>query len=344
MKETLESLQRSLSALQTEAFSDLQASIEKWLGQMESIKYACLGCKYCFPAVAMNVFHKAFSEVCQSLPLNGAFAENTHCWPLVAGEYDAFCDGPGFLVAVSTLACIELAERLARVRVRELCIVGKTETENIGIEKIIKNIVSNPTIRFLLLAGREPKGHQSGRSLFALWENGVDKNMRIVGTPGKRPILKNVSQKEVETVRRQVVVVNMIGCDDEERIIQKIRALSRRLNRTCNGEESAVAKKPVRISQVSVIHAKEPSGVVMDRAGYFVIFPQPEKQRIVVEHYAYDNTLQRIIEGRDARSLYWTIITNGWVTQLTHAAYLGKELTKAELSIKMGFKYIQDGA
>ena len=82
----------------------------------------------------------------------------------------------------------------------------------------------------------------------------------------------------------------------------------------------------------------------MDKAGYFVILPQPEKQIIVVEHYSYDNMLQQVIDGQDARSIYWTIIRNSWVTQLSHAAYLGKELAKAELSIKCGIKYVQDGA
>ncbi len=38
------------------------------------------------------------------------------------------------------------------------------------------------------------------------------------------------------------------------------------------------------------------------------------------------------------------MIENGWVTEFTHATYLGKELEKAELSIKLGFKYVQDGA
>jgi len=69
----------------------------------------------------------------------------------------------------------------------------------------------------------------------------------------------------------------------------------------------------------------------------------PEKEIIAV-HYAYDNTLRRIIEGKDARSIYRTVIENGWVTQLNHAAYLGKELTRAELSLRMGFRYVQDGA
>jgi tetrahydromethanopterin S-methyltransferase subunit A len=82
----------------------------------------------------------------------------------------------------------------------------------------------------------------------------------------------------------------------------------------------------------------------MDKAGYFVIIPQPEKRVIIVEHYSYDNKLLRIIEGKDARSIYHTIIENGWVTELSHAAYLGKELAKAELSLKLGFKYVQDAA
>ena len=50
----------------------------------------------------------------------------------------------------------------------------------------------------------------------------------------------------------------------------------------------------------------------------------------------YDNKLLIIIKGKDARSVYHTIIENGWVSQLSHTAYLGKELAKAELSIKLG--------
>ncbi len=69
-----------------------------------------------------------------------------------------------------------------------------------------------------------------------------------------------------------------------------------------------------------------------------------DKEMITVEHYAYDHTLLRVIEGSTARALYTPIIVDGWVTELSHAAYMGKELAKAELSIQYGFKYVQDGA
>lgn len=56
------------------------------------------------------------------------------------------------------------------------------------------------------------------------------------------------------------------------------------------------------------------------------------------------NSLLKVIQGKNARSIYSTIIQNGWVTELSHAAYLGKELARAELSIEQGVRYVQDGA
>jgi tetrahydromethanopterin S-methyltransferase subunit A len=344
IKETLENLQDSLSSISTQSSLNLLANIKPWREQMEPTKYACLGCEHCFPAVAMNIFHQAFPETGQPEVPSCAFEVSEHSWPVVAGEYYAFCDGPSCPVAVSTLASAELAERIARVRPRGLCIVGKTETENIGIDKIIKNTVMNPTIRCLLVAGKDPDGHHSGRTLLSLWENGVDEKMKVLGSPGRYPILKNVSREEVEAFRRQVEVVDMVGCEDEEKIAEKIRELSRKADSSCSCAQVGEIRKPLRISEVPTIQAKEPAGVKMDKAGYFVILPQPEKQTIIVEYYTYDNTLQRIIEGKEARSIYRTVIENGWVTQLSHAAYLGKELTRAELSLRMGPRYVQDGA
>lgn len=342
MKEALENLHSSLPSLQTEGSLDLLKNVESWLKQMEQIEYACLGCEHCFGAVAMNIFNEAFPEASKT-QLSCAFEVREQTWPSVPGEYFAFCEGRTCPVAVSTLASVELAKALADNRPKELCIVGKTETENIGIDKIIKNTITNPAIRYLLLAGKDPNGHHSGKTLLALWENGVDEHMRVIGSPGKRPVLRNVTFEEVEAFRNQVKVVDMIGCEDVEKIVKKLGELSLESS-ACSCEECTENIKPVQISTAPVIQAKEHAKVEMDRVGYFVIIPQPEKGIITVEHYSNDNLLLRVIEGKDARSIYWTIIENGWVTQLSHAAYLGKELAKAELSIKTGCKYVQDGA
>ncbi|MDS3861387.1 DUF4346 domain-containing protein [Thermosynechococcaceae cyanobacterium BACA0444] len=344
MKETLEDLESTLSSNLADTNSDLLKNTQNWLDQMEPIQYPCIGCAHCFPAVATNLIHQAFPESAQNDSSGCSFEIREDARFPVPGEYFAFCHGGDCPVAVSTLASVGLAEQLANLKPRELCIVGKTETENIGIDKVVKNIVSNPTIRFLLLTGKDSEGHYSGKTLLALAANGVDDRMKVIGSPGKRPILKNVTHEEVEVFRKQVQIVDLIDCEDVDRIVGKMKELSQEEFSSCGCAKQSKKAEVLQLSDVSTIQAEQPTRFRMDKTGYFVILPKLEKRIILAEHYSYDNTLLRVIEGNSARSLYWTIIENGWVTQLDHAAYLGEELARAELSIQLGFRYVQDKA
>jgi dihydropteroate synthase len=51
----------------------------------------------------------------------------------------------------------------------------------------------------------------------------------------------------------------------------------------------------------------------------------------------------RAIRGRSWADVFSTIVRNGDVSLLDHAAYLGKELYKAELAIQFGRSFEQDG-
>lgn len=258
------------------------------------------------------------------------------------GEY--FVLDKATAVAVSTLASVQLAEELAHRKPSGLAVVGKTETENIGIDKVIKNVVTSSTLRYLIVAGKDSQGHLAGQTLLALAENGVDEQGRVIGSTGKRPILRNVSAPEIQAFREQVQLVDMIGCENPDEIGARIEKLSQQVTVPCGCSECG-GKPPVPISTTPKIFTTEPNEVVrMDNGGYFVIVPLADRGAINVEHYAYDNTLLRIIEGTNARAIYNMLIASGWVTELSHAAYLGKELAKAELSLKYGFKYVQDGA
>jgi tetrahydromethanopterin S-methyltransferase subunit A len=84
--------------------------------------------------------------------------------------------------------------------------------------------------------------------------------------------------------------------------------------------------------------------VKLDPAGYFVIYPIAERGVIHLEHYGYDNQLLHTLEGASPRAIYLKIIEQGWVTEMSHAAYLGKELIKAEFSLRIGIDYKQDAA
>jgi len=343
MESTLKSLATFLPTIGTDNVSALVESVSASLKKMRPIQYACLGCEYCYPAVAQNAFGLAFPSFGQTAAdLSCEFRVRDEGWPPVVGEY--FVLDKASAVVVSTLASVQLAEELAHRKPNGLAIVGKTETENIGIDKVIKNVVTSPTIGYLIVAGMDPKGHLTGKTLLALAKNGVDEQGRVIGSTGKRPILRNVSTPEIQAFREQVQVVDMIGCENSDEISAKIEELSQQVMAPCGCSECG-GKSPISISITPKIIATEPGEVgKMDKAGYFVIVPLADKGMINVEYYAYDNTLLGVIEGATARAIYTTIIDSGWVTELSHAAYLGKELVKAELSLQHGFKYVQDGA
>jgi tetrahydromethanopterin S-methyltransferase subunit A len=343
MRETLETLRASTPGVDSAA-RELAGQAETWLAQMAPIRYACLGCAHCYPAVALNAL--AETGLIDGAGLACAFEATDKSWPVVAGEYVALCNGSDCPVAVSTLASTQLVDDLERLQPAGLCIVGKTETENIGVDKVIKNIVANPMIRYLIVAGRDPDGHRSGQTLLALANNGVDEQMRVLGSIGKRPILRNVTRDEVVAFRNQVQVVDLIGCEDTDKLVATIKELSAvgapsQADACACGGACSTAERPIALTP-DVIEARPAERVEMDRAGYFVIIPHPKRHVITVEHYAYDNQLQHVVEGTNSRDLYSTIIGAGWVSQLSHAAYLGRELGRAEFSLRHSLPYVQD--
>ncbi len=196
--------------------------IAAWAAHLQPVEYDCLGCQHCYPAVAQNAFGDAFPQAAVT-PLACDFSANSG-WPPVVGDYyvlDACAP-----VAVSTLGSSALAQDLAHRKPKGLAIIGKTETENIGIDKIVKNVIANQAIRYLILAGRDPAGHCSGATLLALDANGVDHNRRVIDAPGRRPVLRNVSVPEIEIFRLQIQIVDMIGCEDHAEIAGRVAELA----------------------------------------------------------------------------------------------------------------------
>ena len=97
---------------------------------------------------------------------------------------------------------------------------GTVQTENIGFEKIICNIVANPNIRYLILGGPESEGHLTGQALKALMENGIDDKKRIIGTNAPHPFLYNIPVEFIERFRKQLTLIDLQFEGDPE-IIRK---------------------------------------------------------------------------------------------------------------------------
>jgi len=82
----------------------------------------------------------------------------------------------------------------------------------------------------------------------------------------------------------------------------------------------------------------------LDSVGMFKIAVD-RKSNVVVALLFTDVSMDKpfsIIKGKTAQAVYLKIIQLGLVTRLDHAAYLGSELEKAEVALKIGKEYIQD--
>jgi len=92
--------------------------------------------------------------------------------------------------------------------------------------------------------------------------------------------------------------------------------------------------------------------MTFDPAGFFTIFIDGKKKVIVVEHYSNvakngnrkvdTGRLEAVLEGTSAEALCAEITERGMVTRLDHAAYLGRELERAERCLRSGSDYEQD--
>ncbi|WP_276956101.1 tetrahydromethanopterin S-methyltransferase subunit A [Methanobrevibacter woesei] len=136
-------------------------------------------------------------------------------WPVISGDY--VVGDPESPVAVTTLASHIEAD------LSGAAIAGPCKTENLGVEKVVANIISNPNIRFLILSGAEVQGHITGQSFKALHENGCDPDKKkIIGATGAIPFVENVPLEGVERFQQQLEIVDMIDVEDVGAINAKI--------------------------------------------------------------------------------------------------------------------------
>ena len=87
----------------------------------------------------------------------------------------------------------------------------------------------------------------------------------------------------------------------------------------------------------------------MDPKGYFLIEVDKKKKILQVGYCKFTrlgnspiNDMVAVIKGKTAIEIVNTLIREKFISTLQHAADMGIELHKAELSLKYNFKYIQD--
>jgi len=114
-------------------------------------------------------------------------------------------------------------EKLVKVAIETgAALSGTLQTENIGIEKIICNVVGNPNIRYLVLCSEEVAGHQAGSAVKALLANGINEKRTVIGSQAVTPYLFNISLGAIERFRNQVTLVDLVGEMDPQVVAKAV--------------------------------------------------------------------------------------------------------------------------
>ncbi|MBU0898463.1 MAG: hypothetical protein ABIH55_04535 [Nanoarchaeota archaeon] len=263
-------------------------------------------------------------------------------WPVSEGRYQTGdIKSP---IAVCTMASVDL-----KLPMEKIAILGKCVTENLGIEKIVKNIISNPHIRFLIMCGKVSKGHFVENAIESLIENGVDDSMNIIGAKGAMPSLKNTSKEDIEKFRKQIIPINIASEEDTKKIMEVIEAcynknpgvfedkIEEEIKEVIGMDNEIIEKEPENIkADASILPWKQ------DERGFFIICPDVHRKEIIVEYHHNNGKLLGTITGRNSEEIYKTIIGKGLVSDMNHCSYLGLELAKAEIAMKNKLDYVQD--
>lgn len=260
--------------------------------------------------------------------------KNLENWPLAEGRYQiGNKESPVAVCTNASVAGIVLD-------MKKIAISGKCVTENIGIEKIIQNIVSNPCIRFLVLCGKASKGHSVGQAFISLKKNGIDEQKRIIGAKGNTPFLKGTDKETIERFRQQVEMIDLIGEKNPKIIMKAVEECLRRNPGIFTG-------KPIKIEKIEEIEARASSQWIPDPKGFFVVSINPHKNKIIVEYFQ-NNKLTKKIIGDSAEQICKTIanlnLIGDFEQTLEHSMYLARELQKAEFALENSLDYEQDSS
>lgn len=213
-------------------------------------------------------------------------------WPIVKGDFHSGDSN-------SPIAIVTMGSHLDE---EGLCsagaaIAGSCKTENLGLEKVIANIISNPNIRFMITCGTEVKGHLAGQTMKALHKGGV-KEGRVVGAEGAIPFIENLKDDAIKRFQEQVEVVDIMETEDMGAIKAKINELKGR-------DPGAFAAEPM------IVEVKEAGGAAAEVtvAGVHPQFLEMEKRLDAIEkkiEFVDAEVVQRVGRkiGRDIGILY----------------------------------------
>ena len=230
------------------------------------------------------------------------------------------------------------------------------KARKLGIQQILADLIVEPSnvlrsfVAFHAFAERNPSvpmflGASNFTELIDADSVGVNAVLACLSSEVGASIVlaTEKSQKAKGTVRELVTASKMMFLAKKRGSVPKDLGLDllvlkdkRLILEPYNGEIEAETQV------ISATEKLEPD--VLDEKGLFKIAVDQNNRKIVAIHIvgSQQDKPNVIIKGETAENIYSTIEKMGLITRLDHAAYLGRELAKAEIALKTGKEYIQD--
>ena len=254
-------------------------------------------------------------------------------WPFVAGRYYVIDDTASVIVVLPDNDA--LAESLAALSVHGLCMISAVCRSDSDVEKLIRNVEANLAVHCIVLAGgAEGREFPAAEALIAIFDddNDISEKARRIAH-GARGKLKAF---DFAALQKRVHVVNMLDCVEIDKIVAGVVKHATEGHRpdagfVVQGYDTTLGVQRV-IAPTGISHEHQD-----DKAGRYII--GTDHKSIVVEHYNSKGELLRLVQGTTARDICIMLIRNGWVSRLDHAAYLGRELTLAEIALQQRTPY-----
>jgi dihydropteroate synthase-like protein len=233
-------------------------------------------------------------------------------------------------------------------------LIGKAK--KLGVTKVIGDLVLDPMnildslIAFREFADRNPNvpifvGVSNVTELMDADSVGINALLaRLSSEVGASILLATEkSDKAKGTVQEQVTASKMMFLAKKRGSVPKDLGMDLLMLKDKRIREEPYNKDMEAKSRVIAATEKlQPTD--MDMKGIFKITVDRKEAIIVALHFSTSQMEKplNVIKGKNAENVYAKIVELGLVTKLDHAAYLGSELTKAEIALITGKEYVQD--
>jgi dihydropteroate synthase-like protein len=231
-----------------------------------------------------------------------------------------------------------------------------TKAQKLGVTRCIADLILEPTdilgsfLAFKEFAARNPQipmfvGISNVTELFDADSIGLNATLARLSSEvgGSILLATEKSAKAKGTVAEEVAAAKMMFLAKKRGSVPKDLGIDLLFLKDKRLHE-APYDRAIEVDANVVMADDAASATTLDEAGMFKIAVDRTEGTIAAIHYNSTDMAKplNIIKGRTAESVYRKILELGIISRMDHAAYLGKELAKAEIALRIGKEYLQD--